>query len=94
VHGVGAPPGTILAGIFCSTQLGIFSGNGSSDGVSSTGGQLGIQAMCVLATALYTLVASFIILKVVDAPVGLRVNEEEETRGLDMVLHDERGYDL
>jgi Amt family ammonium transporter len=44
VHGVGGALGTLLAGIFCSTQLGIFSGNGFSDGVSSIGGQLGIQA--------------------------------------------------
>jgi Amt family ammonium transporter len=87
VHGVGGALGTLLAGIFCSTQLGIFSGNGFSDGVSSIGGQLGIQATGVA-------VASFVILKVVDMMVGLRVSGDEETQGLDLVLHDERGYDL
>ena len=94
VHGIGGALGTILAGIFCSTQLGIFSGNGFSDGVDGIGGQLTIQATGVLATALYTAVASFIILKVVEVLIGLRVDEEEETQGLDLVLHDERGYDL
>ena len=94
VHGVGGALGTILAGVFCSTQLGIFSGNGFSDGVDSIGGQLMIQATGVAATFVYTLVASFIILKIVDMLVGLRVTGDEETQGLDLVLHDERGYDL
>ena len=47
-----------------------------------------------IATFVYTLVASAIILKLVDMMVGLRVSDEEETQGLDLVLHDERGYDL
>jgi len=94
VHGVGGALGTILAGVFCSTQLGIFSGNGFSDGIESVGGQLMVQATGVLATFAYTLVATFIILKLVDMMVGLRVDDDEETQGLDLVLHDERGYDL
>jgi Amt family ammonium transporter len=94
VHGVGGMLGTLLAGIFCSTQLGIFSGNGFSDGVSSIGGQLMIQGTGVVATVVYTAVASFVIFKVVDMLVGLRVDDDEETQGLDLVLHDERGYDL
>ena len=94
VHGVGGILGTLLAGVFCSTQLGIFSGNGFSDGVTSIGGQLGVQATGVVATFLYTLVASYVILKIVDLLIGLRVTSDEETQGLDLVLHDERGYDL
>ena len=94
VHGVGGILGTLLAGIFCSTQLGIFSGNGFSDGVSSIGGQLMIQGTGVVATIVYTAVVSFVIFKVVDLLVGLRVDGDEETQGLDLVLHDERGYDL
>ncbi|MEH6516157.1 MAG: ammonium transporter [Halioglobus sp.] len=94
VHGVGGILGTLLAGIFCSTQLGIFSGNGFSDGVSSIGGQLMIQGTGVVATIVYTAVVSFVIFKVVDVMVGLRVDDDEETQGLDLVLHDERGYDL
>jgi Amt family ammonium transporter len=53
-----------------------------------------VQATGVLATFIYTLVATFIILKFVDMVVGLRVDGDEETQGLDLVLHDERGYDL
>ena len=94
MHGVGGMLGTILAGVFCSTQLGIFSGNGFSDGIDSIGGQLMVQATGVAATFVYTLVATFIILKLVDMMVGLRVYGDEETQGLDLVLHDERGYDL
>jgi len=94
VHGVGGMLGTLLAGIFCSTQLGIFSGNGFSDGISSIGGQLMVQATGVISTLLYTAVVTFILLKIVGALVGLRVGEDEETQGLDLVLHDERGYDL
>ena len=94
VHGVGGVLGTFLAGVFASTNLGIFSGNGFSDGISSMGGQIGVQLTGIAATFIYTAVASAVILKVVDLIVGLRVNEEEETQGLDLVLHDERGYDL
>ena len=94
VHGVGGILGTMLAGIFCSTQLGIFSGNGFSEGVSSIAGQLMIQGTGVVSTLVYTAVVTFVILKVVDLVIGLRVDDEEETQGLDLVLHDERGYDL
>ena len=94
VHGVGGILGTLLAGIFCSTQLGIFSGNGFSDGIQSIAGQLTVQATGVVSVLLYTVVATYIILKVVDALIGLRVDDEHETQGLDLVLHDERGYDL
>jgi Amt family ammonium transporter len=94
VHGVGGILGTLLAGVFCSTQLGIFSGNGFSDGIDSIGGQLAVQATGVVATFVYTGVMTFIILKLVDMMVGLRVDDDEENQGLDLVLHDERGYNL
>ncbi len=94
VHGVGGALGTILAGIFCSQQLGLFSGNGFSDGIDSIGGQLGVQLTGVGVTLVYTAIVSFVLLKLVDVMVGLRVDDEEETQGLDLVLHDERGYDL
>lgn len=94
MHGVGGILGTLLAGIFCSTQLGIFSGNGFSEGIGSVGGQLAVQATGVLATAVYTALVSFALFKLVGALVGLRVDGEQETQGLDLVLHDERGYDL
>lgn len=94
VHGVGGILGTLLAGVFCSTQLGIFSGNGFSDGIQSIGGQFMVQATGVVSVLLYTVVATYLILKLVDAVIGLRVEDEHETQGLDLVLHDERGYDL
>lgn len=94
VHGVGGILGTLMAGIFCSQQLGIFSGNGFSEGIDSIGGQLLVQATGVASTFLYTAVVSYLLLKVIDAVLGLRVDDEEETEGLDLVLHDERGYDL
>jgi len=56
--------------------------------------QLLVQGKAVLVTLVYTAVMSFIILKVIDFLIGLRVNEEEETQGLDLSEHDERGYIL
>ena len=94
VHGVGGALGTLMAGIFCSPNLGIFSGNGFSDGIDSIAGQLGVQATGVAATFIYTAVVSWVLFKVVDGLIGLRVDADEETIGLDLVLHDERGYDL
>lgn len=94
VHGVGGILGTLLAGVFCAPHLGIFSGNGFSDGIDSIAGQLAVQATGVGATFVYTAVGSWVLLKIVDVLVGLRVSDEEETIGLDLVLHDERGYDL
>ena len=94
VHGVGGMLGLFMAGIFCSPALGIFSGNGFSDGVSTIGGQLGIQLTGIAATFVFTAIVSWILLRVVDAIVTVRVDQEDETAGLDIVLHDERGYDL
>ena len=56
--------------------------------------QVGLQAVGVVATIVYCGVVSFILLKVLDAVIGLRVNAEEEEEGLDLVLHDEQGYNL
>ncbi|WP_316366278.1 ammonium transporter [Candidatus Thiodiazotropha sp. CDECU1] len=92
VHGVGGILGTILAGVFSSTSLGVFSGYGYADGIDSMGGQVYVQLIGVLATVAFTAVATFVILKVVDALLGLRVNKEQEIQGLDIALHEERGY--
>lgn len=89
VHGVGGILGTFLAGIFASSQLGLFSGQGL-DG--SIGAQLGVQVTGILATLIYTAVVTYVILKVVDALMGLRVDAEVETEGLDIRLHNEQGY--
>lgn len=93
VHGVGGMLGTLLAGVFSSTGLGVFSGQGFADGVSSMGQQLGVQLTGIAATALYTAVGTVIILKLVGMLTGgLRVGADEESQGLDISDHEERGY--
>ena len=90
VHGVGGALGTILTGVFASNALGIFSGQ-EDVAIAS---QVGKQALGVAATVVYTALATWVILKVVGALVGSRVSDEEETEGLDLVSHNERGYIL
>jgi len=95
VHGVGGILGTLLAGVFSATTLGIFSGYGFADGISSMGGQLWVQFVGVATTIVYTAVATWAILKVVAVLTkGLRVGDEQEIEGLDIASHEERGYDL
>lgn len=94
VHGVGGILGTLLAGVFASTELGLFSGQGFTVEGRTIGSQLGVQAIGVGATIVYTAIVSFVLYKLADVLFGLRVDPEEETEGLDIVLHNERGYDL
>ena len=94
VHGVGGILGTLMAGIFSATSLGVFSGYGFADDIDSMGGQLWVQFVGVVVTIIFTAVITYGILKVVDALVGLRVDDDEEIEGLDIVLHEERGYDI
>lgn len=94
VHGVGGILGTLLAGVFSATTLGVFSGYGFADGIDSMGGQFQVQLIGVLVTIVFTAVVTWGILKLVDAMVGLRVSDEQELEGLDIVCHEERGYDL
>jgi Amt family ammonium transporter len=93
VHGVGGILGTLLAGIFASDALGVFSGQGYNPGMDMSN-QFGVQIVGVIATFAYTAVITFALLKLVDKVVPLRVEEEDEVGGLDLVEHDERGYDL
>jgi ammonium transporter, Amt family len=89
IHGVGGTWGALATGLFATTAVneagadGLFFGNP---------GQLGIQVVSVLATMVFAFVMTFVILKIIDKAVGLRVSEEEEQRGLDISLHDEKGY--
>ncbi|MCH9048372.1 MAG: ammonium transporter [Proteobacteria bacterium] len=94
VHAVGGIVGALLTGVFSATTLGVFSGQGLADGVSGIGGQVFNQSVAVIVTIIYCGTLSFIILKVIDAVIGLRVSEEEETEGLDLASHGERGYIL
>ena len=93
VHGVGGMLGTFMAGIFASAGLGIFSGQGYAEGVTM-GSQIVVQITGIVATVVYTAVMTFIVLKIVNVVTGMRVSEEEESTGLDIVMHDERGYDI
>ena len=93
VHGVGGILGTILAGVFASSELGLFSGQGLAEGMTIAS-QVNVQVIGVVATFAYTAIATWIILKVVDVVTGLRVSAEEEQQGLDLISHDEKGYDL
>ncbi|HYM89232.1 MAG TPA: ammonium transporter [Nitrospiraceae bacterium] len=89
VHGIGGSWGALATGLFASKAVnsagadGLFFGNPA---------QLGIQAMAVLVTMVFVFVGTLIILAIVDAVMGLRVNEEEERSGLDLSQHDERAY--
>jgi len=95
VHGVGGIMGTLLAGVFSSTDLGVFSGYGFADGIQSMGGQVWVQFIGVAATVTFTVVVTFVILKVVAALTsGLRVSEEQEIEGLDIASHEESGYNM
>ena len=89
IHAVGGIIGAMLTGVFCAESLG---GAGFGGDITSIGGQLMVQFTGVGATVVYTGVVSFIILKVLDGIMGLRVTDEEEAEGLDLALHDERGY--
>lgn len=90
VHGVGGILGTLLAGVVVAAEFG---GKGLAEGVS-LGQQVTIQFTGVVAIAVYCGLATFVLLKVTQALVGLRVVPEIETEGLDLGEHDERGYNL
>ena len=90
MHGVGGILGTLLAGVFIAAGLG---GAGYAEGMTM-GSQLGVQLTGVIATIVFTATATFVILKLVDVLVGLRVTDEQETEGLDISQHEERGYIL
>ncbi|MCR4345783.1 MAG: ammonium transporter [Sulfuricaulis sp.] len=87
VHAVGGIIGAILTGVFATSMDGL-----KTD--LAMGAQVWIQIKSVLITIGFVAVASYIILKIVDMIVGLRVSEEQEVEGLDIASHDERGYNL
>ena len=91
IHAIGGIVGALLTGVFAAQSLG---GAGFGDGNSSIGSQVVAQGIGVVATMAYTFIVSFIVLKILDALMGLRVSEEQEQEGLDLALHDERGYIL
>lgn len=88
-HGIGGTWGALATGIFATKTInpagadGLFYGNASL---------LGIQAMSVVITVVFTVTATFIILKAISMVMKLRVSEEQESNGLDLSLHGERAY--
>lgn len=93
VHGIGGIMGTLLAGLLCSPDLGVFSGFGYAEGIDTMGGQFGVQLTGVAVTILFTALVTYLVLRLVGALTGgLRVTEEQEIQGLDIVSHEETGY--
>ena len=88
VHGIGGITGSLLTGVFVERSLG---GIGLADGVTMAH-QVSVQALAVVVTILWSAIFSYLILKVLDRCIGLRVTSDEEVQGLDQVLHEETGY--
>ena len=88
VHGIGGFVGAILTGVFTAEAFG---GTGLDNGIGS---QLGLQFIGAAATIVYSGGLTWIILKVLDGTIGLRVTPEQEEEGLDIALHNERGFNL
>lgn len=88
VHGIGGIVGALLTGVFTAEVLG---GAGMDVGI---GLQVWKQFLSIVITVIWSGVISFVILKIVDAIVGLRVEEDDERMGLDLSQHNERGYNL
>lgn len=88
VHGVGGFVGAILTGVFTAE---VFGGSGLDGGI---GQQVGLQFIGAAATIVYSGVLTLVLAKGIDAAMGLRVTADEEAEGLDLALHDERGFSL
>jgi ammonium transporter, Amt family len=89
IHGLGGTWGALATGLFASTAVNA----GGADGLFfGNAGQLAIQLLSVVVTMVFAFVMTLVILRIVDRLIGLRVSEEEEQRGLDISLHDEKGY--
>ena len=92
VHGVGGILGTLLVGILAFTLGGNGEVAGGSTVTAAISSQLGIQALGIIAHIIWAAVMTFIIIKVVDMLLGVRVSDDEETEGLDYTQHGEVGY--
>jgi len=91
VHGIGGIWGALATGLFATKAINDAGGNGFFFG---NAGQLGVQAAAVGATILYSGAGTFILYKVLDAIIGMRVSERDENVGLDLTQHRETGYTL
>jgi Amt family ammonium transporter len=91
VHGVGGILGTVGAGLFAQKAINAAGANGFFFGNPH---QLLVQLMSIALVAVFSFVASLVILKVIDWTIGLKISEEEELMGLDLSQHEETGYQL
>jgi Amt family ammonium transporter len=91
VHGVGGAIGSILLGVFATKAWNASGANGLVTGDFTF---LGKQVLAVVVTVAFSAVGTLIVLKIVDALVGLRVTSDEEREGLDINLHGEEGYSI
>jgi len=89
VHGVGGVTGSLLTGVFAAKSLGGLGFLRDDVGMIQ---QVGIQALAIVVTAIWSGIFSYLILKALDKWIGLRVTHDEEVQGLDTVLHEETGY--
>jgi ammonium transporter, Amt family len=89
VHGVGGIIGALLTGVFSSSVINSAAANGLVHGGSEL---MMKQVIAVAATIAFTFIMSFIMLKIIDAVMGLRISEEDEYTGMDLSLHNETGY--
>ncbi len=84
IHGVGGVTGILATGLFASIGArGLFFGNP---------GQFGVQVLLALVTLAFSILGTYLILKVLDLTVGLRVSAQDEVIGLDLTQHNERAY--
>jgi Amt family ammonium transporter len=90
VHGVGGAAGTLLTAILADTSFG---GVGLADGRGVIT-QFGVQLLGVIATLAWSVVGSYVVIKIVQAAVGLRVSNDDEVKGLDLAAHGESGYNM
>ncbi len=88
VHGVGGITGSLLTAVFAAKSMG---GLGLPEGVTIMG-QLGVQALAVIVTIIWSALFTYLILKLLEKTIGIRVSPDEEVEGLDIVLHEETGY--
>ncbi|MGE5839435.1 MAG: ammonium transporter [Deltaproteobacteria bacterium] len=89
IHGFGGTWGALATGLFASKAL----NSAGSDGLFfGNAGQLGVQALSVLTTIVFAFVMTLLILKIVDWVAGIRVTDEDEEKGMDISMHDEKGY--
>jgi Amt family ammonium transporter len=89
VHGIGGTWGALATGLFASSAINAAGADGLFFGNVAL---LGPQILAVLATWIYAAVGTWIILKILDTSMGLRVSDEDEQMGLDLSQHNEAGY--